>query len=217
MTAEVGLAFGGIHQSFTTRNTHVPGREVQLKLVDGPFSNLDGVWKFQPVGDEGERACRVELNLSYGFSNFALAGAGRAGVRQDRLATWSRPSSSAPSRSTASRLMLQVTRGLFAGAARGVRAGRWSCRDGRDRARCGAGQRLAARAARRSTGHALTPGIWGRAVDWDAAAARRRPGRAVPAAHGRPEGGAARALPPAGRARHRAVRASRRKGGKAGY
>lgn len=72
MTAEVGLSFGGIRQSFTTRNTHVPGREVQLKLVDGPFSNLDGVWKFTPVGAEGERSCRVELDLSYGFSNFAL-------------------------------------------------------------------------------------------------------------------------------------------------
>jgi len=72
MTAEVGLSFGGIRQSFTTRNTHVPGREVQLKLVDGPFSNLDGVWKFNPVGEEGERACRVELDLRYGFSNFAL-------------------------------------------------------------------------------------------------------------------------------------------------
>ncbi|MDB5826002.1 MAG: cyclase [Variovorax sp.] len=72
MTAEVGLAFGGIRQSFTTRNTQVAGREVQLKLVSGPFSNLDGVWKFTPVGEAGERACRVELNLNYGFSNFAL-------------------------------------------------------------------------------------------------------------------------------------------------
>ncbi|MDM0057461.1 type II toxin-antitoxin system RatA family toxin [Variovorax fucosicus] len=72
MTAEVGLGFGGIHQSFTTRNTHVPGREVRLKLVSGPFSTLDGVWKFLPVGDKAERACRIDLNLSYGFSNFGL-------------------------------------------------------------------------------------------------------------------------------------------------
>lgn len=72
MTAEVGLAFGGLHQQFTTRNTHVPGREVQLKLIEGPFSNLDGLWKFNPVGEAGERACRVALDLSYGFSNFAL-------------------------------------------------------------------------------------------------------------------------------------------------
>lgn len=72
MTAEVGLAFGGLHQQFTTRNTHVPGREVHLKLVEGPFSNLDGLWKFNPVGAAGERACRVELDLRYGFSSFAL-------------------------------------------------------------------------------------------------------------------------------------------------
>ena len=72
MTAEVGLAFGGLHQSFTTRNTHVPGREVHLKLVEGPFSNLDGTWKFTPVGEAGERACRVGLELHYGFDNFAL-------------------------------------------------------------------------------------------------------------------------------------------------
>ena len=74
MTAEVGLAFGGIHQSFTTRNTHVPGREVHLKLVKGPFSQLDGAWKFTPVGEPGdaESACRVELTLQYGFDNFAL-------------------------------------------------------------------------------------------------------------------------------------------------
>ncbi len=72
VTAEVGLAFGGLHQRFTTRNTHVPGREVHLKLVDGPFSNLDGTWKFTPVGEAGERACRVDLELHYGFDNFAL-------------------------------------------------------------------------------------------------------------------------------------------------
>ena len=72
MLAQVGLAFGGIHQSFTTRNTHVPGREVKLALVDGPFSNLDGLWTFTPVGEGGERACRVALNLRYGFKNFAL-------------------------------------------------------------------------------------------------------------------------------------------------
>jgi ribosome-associated toxin RatA of RatAB toxin-antitoxin module len=72
MTAEIGLSFGGMRQKFTTRNMHVPGREVRLKLVDGPFSNLDGIWKFEPVGEAGERACRVELDLSYGFSNFAL-------------------------------------------------------------------------------------------------------------------------------------------------
>lgn len=72
MTAEVGISFGGIRQSFTTRNRHVPGREVHMQLVNGPFSKLDGQWRFIPVGDGSQRACRVELSLHYGFDNKAL-------------------------------------------------------------------------------------------------------------------------------------------------
>jgi ribosome-associated toxin RatA of RatAB toxin-antitoxin module len=44
-----------------------------MKLVKGPFSKLDGVWTFSPVGDGQQRACRVELTLNYGFDNFALS------------------------------------------------------------------------------------------------------------------------------------------------
>ena len=72
VTAEIGLSFGGIRQTFTTRNEHVPGREVSLRLVNGPFSQLDGQWSFQPVGDGSQRACKVELSLNYGFSNATL-------------------------------------------------------------------------------------------------------------------------------------------------
>lgn len=73
MKAEIGISFGGIRQTFTTRNEHVPGREVKMHLIDGPFSRLDGDWKFHPLGTEGQRACKVELELCYGFDNVALA------------------------------------------------------------------------------------------------------------------------------------------------
>jgi ribosome-associated toxin RatA of RatAB toxin-antitoxin module len=73
MKAEVGLSFGGVRQSFVTRNEHVAGRRVVMKLVDGPFSNLDGRWCFTPVGGAGQRACKVELDLNYGFKSGALA------------------------------------------------------------------------------------------------------------------------------------------------
>jgi ribosome-associated toxin RatA of RatAB toxin-antitoxin module len=73
MKAEVGISLGGVRQTFTTRNDHVPDRKVTMKLVDGPFSRLDGHWSFTPVGDESQRACRVELELQYGFRNAALA------------------------------------------------------------------------------------------------------------------------------------------------
>lgn len=74
MQAQVGIAFAGIRQTFTTRNTHVPGRQIDLALVDGPFSHLAGHWRFTPVGAPGERACRVELSLDYAFRSATLAG-----------------------------------------------------------------------------------------------------------------------------------------------
>ena len=72
MTAEIGIAFGGVRQTFTTRNTQTPGRAVAMQLVNGPFSRLDGQWRFIPIGDGTQRACRVELDLNYGFDNVPL-------------------------------------------------------------------------------------------------------------------------------------------------
>ena len=72
MTAEVGISFSGIRQTFTTRNLHLQDRQVAIKLVNGPFSRLDGQWDFVPLGDNSQRACRVELTLHYGFDNATL-------------------------------------------------------------------------------------------------------------------------------------------------
>jgi len=72
MLAEIGIAFAGLHQTFKTHNEHVPGREVSMKLIEGPFSRLDGQWKFTPLGSQ-QRACKVELELHYGFDNATLS------------------------------------------------------------------------------------------------------------------------------------------------
>ncbi len=72
VTARVGIAFGGLKQGFTTCNTHVPGREIHVELVEGPFSKLNGHWSFAPLA-EGQRACKVEFSLSYDFNSVALA------------------------------------------------------------------------------------------------------------------------------------------------
>jgi ribosome-associated toxin RatA of RatAB toxin-antitoxin module len=73
MLAEIGISIGGVKQSFQTRNVHVEGSRVALKLEKGPFSNLDGEWNFVPIGDGSQRACRVELTLNYGFDNATLS------------------------------------------------------------------------------------------------------------------------------------------------
>ena len=72
MTAEVGIAFAGVHQTFVTRNLHTEPSRVDMALVKGPFSKLDGQWNFHPLGDGSQRACKVELRLNYGFDNAAL-------------------------------------------------------------------------------------------------------------------------------------------------
>lgn len=72
MTAEIGISFSGIRQAFVTRNVHREPNSVSMKLVQGPFSNLDGVWTFSPLGDGSQRACKVELTLNYGFDNQTL-------------------------------------------------------------------------------------------------------------------------------------------------
>lgn len=73
MTAEVGISFAGLRQRFTTRNQHRTDAEVGMTLVEGPFSRLEGTWRFLPVGDGSTQACRVEFDLRYGFSSAALS------------------------------------------------------------------------------------------------------------------------------------------------
>jgi ribosome-associated toxin RatA of RatAB toxin-antitoxin module len=73
MQAEIGIAMGAVKQTFTTQNAHIPGRQVAIKLIDGPFSKLEGTWDFTPVGDIAQRACKTELRLKYGFDNPVLA------------------------------------------------------------------------------------------------------------------------------------------------
>lgn len=73
MTAEMGISFSGVRQTFSTRNVHTPDQCVDMKLLNGPFSQLDGQWNFIALGDGSQRACKVELTLHYGFDNATLA------------------------------------------------------------------------------------------------------------------------------------------------
>jgi ribosome-associated toxin RatA of RatAB toxin-antitoxin module len=74
MTARLGLAFAGMRHGFTTRNRHVPAQTVHVSLVDGPFSTLEGHWRFQPIGRPGDAdsACKIHLDLQYAFAGRAL-------------------------------------------------------------------------------------------------------------------------------------------------
>ena len=72
MTVRLHLQYAGLRHAFTTRNTQEPGQSVVMALVDGPVSDLDGTWRFIPIGAVGSAACRVEFDLRYTFSSRAL-------------------------------------------------------------------------------------------------------------------------------------------------
>lgn len=74
VTARLGLAYMGVRHAFTTRNLHINNASVGVQLVDGPFSLLDGDWKFLPIGRPGvaQQACKIEFELRYAFASPAL-------------------------------------------------------------------------------------------------------------------------------------------------
>ena len=69
VTAEVVIDFHGLRQRFTTANAQHPPERIDLRLVDGPFSQLDGDWRFTPLAAD---ASKVQLTLNYDFDNFLL-------------------------------------------------------------------------------------------------------------------------------------------------
>ncbi len=69
--ASVELAKGSIRKSFTTLNRLQKNKMIEMKLVEGPFRQLEGFWRFAPLKDG--QACKVSLDLEFDFSNRLVA------------------------------------------------------------------------------------------------------------------------------------------------
>ena len=69
MTATIALHKGTIRQSFTTRNTMLPGRRIEVSLLEGPFKHLEGYWLFEPGN---ENSCSVYIKMNFEFRNRIL-------------------------------------------------------------------------------------------------------------------------------------------------
>ena len=70
LVAMIEIAKAGMRRWFTTHNRMVPGRRIELTLVDGPFRSLHGHWSFEPID---AHCCRVALSMRFEFSNPLLA------------------------------------------------------------------------------------------------------------------------------------------------
>ncbi len=73
--ATILIDYHHIKHSFTTENIRTPPGPITppglitMTLLDGPFQNLDGHWRFKPLG---EHACKIEFRLHYTFSHVFL-------------------------------------------------------------------------------------------------------------------------------------------------
>ena len=68
--ATLTLAAKGMRQSFTTENSNLLGRSIDMRLVEGPFRHFSAAWRFAALQPQ---ATKVEFTLAYEFSSRLVA------------------------------------------------------------------------------------------------------------------------------------------------
>ena len=66
VVAKLIISYGKLDFSFTTCNKMVKNETIQMSLVDGPFSRLNGVWTILKLDDD---ASKVSLEMEFSFDN----------------------------------------------------------------------------------------------------------------------------------------------------
>jgi len=71
LVADMTVAYGPVRESFVSRVLlDRPRLSILVEYIDGPFSRLENLWRFEGLG---ERATRVHFSIDYQFRNPALA------------------------------------------------------------------------------------------------------------------------------------------------
>lgn len=68
--ATIHIDYRGVRQSFTTENAKEADASIAMRLVEGPFRKLEGLWQFRPLAED---ASKVELRLAYQLASPMLA------------------------------------------------------------------------------------------------------------------------------------------------
>lgn len=66
LTASISIAVGKIKQTFATANTMEENHSISMRLVKGPFKELNGYWQFKEDSNGG---CSVSLDMQFEFKN----------------------------------------------------------------------------------------------------------------------------------------------------
>ncbi|MBK7954914.1 MAG: type II toxin-antitoxin system RatA family toxin [Candidatus Accumulibacter sp.] len=64
--ATLHINYRNVKSHFTTENEKESPSSMKIRLVDGPFRRLEGLWRFKPLSAQ---ACKIEFQLSYEFSS----------------------------------------------------------------------------------------------------------------------------------------------------
>ncbi|MHB8414445.1 MAG: type II toxin-antitoxin system RatA family toxin [Acidiferrobacteraceae bacterium] len=67
--ASIDIAYKGLARCFTTSNRLYANERMEMHLVEGPFSKLDGDWTFLALDDASSK---ISLDLEFEFSNRLL-------------------------------------------------------------------------------------------------------------------------------------------------
>jgi ribosome-associated toxin RatA of RatAB toxin-antitoxin module len=69
LVATLMINFHGVKQSFTTQNINNRPVAMKMKLLEGPFRQLEGNWTFRSLRED---ACKIDFDLQYEFSSRIL-------------------------------------------------------------------------------------------------------------------------------------------------
>jgi ribosome-associated toxin RatA of RatAB toxin-antitoxin module len=68
-SATLHINYHGVRHQFTTENSKDFPVLMDIKLVEGPFRHLEGIWHFVPLAED---ACKIRFKLHYEFSTHLL-------------------------------------------------------------------------------------------------------------------------------------------------
>jgi len=69
--ASIEIAKGALNKSFTTLNRLQKDKQVEMRLLEGPFKHLEGFWRFKPLNNH--QACKISLDLNFEFESKIIA------------------------------------------------------------------------------------------------------------------------------------------------
>ena len=64
--AAIDIAYSGVHKTFSTRNLLQRDKMMEIRLLEGPFSYLQGFWQFKALD---ENSSKISLDLEFEVAN----------------------------------------------------------------------------------------------------------------------------------------------------